>query len=92
MKKLTLFYLENCPYCHNAMRALKELREEKAEYNSVEIQWVEESRQPALAAEYEYYYVPTVYCEGKKLYEAKPLESFAACKENLRSALEIALN
>ena len=92
MKKLTIFHLEDCPYCHNAKQALKELLEEKPAFTSVELAWIEESRQPELAAAFDYYYVPAVFCEGEKLYEAKPFESFAACKENLRSALEIALN
>ena len=87
MRKLQLFYLESCPYCHNAKRALAELSRENPAYRDVEIEWIEESRQSALAAQYDYYYVPTVFMENKKLYEASPGESYEDCKENLRRAL-----
>ena len=88
MKKLTLFYLETCPYCINAKKALKELGEEKAAYAAAEIEWIEESRQPSLAESYDYYYVPTVFLDGEKLYEAHPGESFEACKDELRRCLD----
>ena len=88
MKKLTLFYLEGCPYCDNARRALRELGEEKAAYAAAEIEWIEESRQPSLAQSYDYYYVPTVFLDGEKLYEAHPGESFEACKDELRKCLD----
>lgn len=88
MKKLTLFYLEGCPYCDNARRALRELGEEKAAYAAAEVEWIEESRQPSLAASYDYYYVPTVFLGQEKLYEAHPGESFEACREELRKCLD----
>ncbi len=92
MQKLTLFYLETCPYCHNARRALAELVKEDARYAQVPIDWVEESRQPELAGRYDYYYVPSVFAGEKKLYEAAPGESFAACKGHLKAALDTALD
>ena len=88
MKKLTLFYLESCPYCDNARKALRELGEEKAEYAAAEIEWIEESRRPSLAQSYDYYYVPTVFLDREKLYEAHPGESFEACKDELRRCLD----
>ncbi len=91
MKDLTLFYLEGCPYCRNARRALEELEAENPAYAAVPIDWVEESQQPGLAGRYDYYYVPTVYAGARKLYEARPGESFAQCKASLRSALDFAL-
>lgn len=91
MKKLTLFYLVGCPYCDNARRALKELRAEKAEYAAVEVEWIEESHQPSLAEAYDYYYVPTVFLDREKLYEAHPGESFDVCKEELRKCLDKSL-
>lgn len=88
---LTLFYLEHCPYCKNAKRALAELSDENPAYGQVEIDWIEESRKPEIAAQYDYYYVPTVFFGKQKLYEAKPGETFADCKENLRAALDTVL-
>lgn len=92
MKELILFYLEDCPYCHNARRALKDLEQENPCFATVPIQWVEESRRPDLAEQYDYYYVPTVFCDGKKLYEAHPGESYEDCRQNLQAALETVLN
>ena len=89
MKKAKLFYLENCPYCHNARRALKELIAGNPAYGEVEIEWIEESRQPELAETFDYYYVPSVYTDdGKKLYEASPSESYEDCRENMKAALD----
>lgn len=92
MKKLTLFYLENCPYCINARRALAELVQEEPAYGQVPVEWIEESRQPQLAERYDYYYVPTIYDGEEKLYEANPTESYADCKKNVRAALDAVLN
>ena len=91
MKKLTLFYLEHCPYCHNAEKALKELIEENPEYGKIEVERIEESRQSQLAAQYDYYYVPTVFDGDKKLCEAHPSEDYAACKKNMKAVLDAAL-
>lgn len=91
MKKITLFYLEDCPYCHNAKRALEELKKENPVYSEVEIDWIEESKHPEMAGKYDYYYVPTIYAGDKKLYEAKPLESYASCKENVKASLDAVL-
>lgn len=91
MKNITLFYLEDCPYCHYAKRALKELIEEKQEYGEIQIDWVEESRQPKIAEQYDYYYVPTIFYGNEKLYEAHPSEKYEDCKKNVKSALDTVL-
>lgn len=91
MRKLTIFHLEHCPYCHNAKRALQELLQENPAYGAIELEWIEESRQAELANSFDYYYVPTVYAGRDKLYEARPGESYADCKANLRRALDAAL-
>ena len=91
MDKLTLFYLEDCPYCRNARKAMAELTGENAAYAAVPVDWIEESRRPEVAERYDYYYVPAVFAGEKKLYEAHPGESFDACKRNLASALDAAL-
>lgn len=91
MKKITLFYLSDCPYCRNAKRALEELKKENPAYGKITIDWIEESEQPELAEKYDYYYVPTMYVEGRKLYEAKPSESYEMCKENVKAVLDAVL-
>ncbi len=91
MKKLTMFYLENCPYCRNAKAALAALRELDPAYAEVEIEMIEESRQPELADQYDYYSVPTIYEGDRKLYEAKLFDSYDVIKDNLQAALDLAL-
>lgn len=91
MKKITLFYLEDCPYCHFAKRAFKELIEEEPAYGEIQVDWVEESRQPEIAAQYDYYYVPTIFYGKERLYEAHPSEKYGDCKKNVKSALDLVL-
>ena len=91
MRKLTMFYLENCPYCRNARAALDALRKLDPAYEAVEIDMIEESRQPELAAQYDYYSVPTIYAGDRKLYEAKLFDSYDVIKDNLKAALDAAL-
>jgi len=91
MEKITIFHLDHCPYCRNGRRALEELQGEDEAYRSLEIEWVEESRYPQRAAEYDYYYVPTVFAGQTKLYEAQPGESYEQCRARLKAALDTAL-
>ncbi len=91
MEKLTLFYLESCPYCRNALTALAALRREEPRYAAVGIDLIEESRQPEVAERYDYYRVPTIYAGDKKLYEAKVFDSYDVIKSNLQAALESVL-
>ena len=88
MKKILLFHLDDCPYCHYARRALKELVQENAAYGTVEVEWIEERRHPEIAAKYDYYYVPTIFFEGVKLYEASPSEGYSEVKAQIRAALD----
>lgn len=91
MKSIILFYLEHCPYCHYAKKALEELAKEDPVYGEIDVQWIEESRQPRIAAQYDYHYVPTIFAGREKLYEASPSEDYAACKANVKRALDAVL-
>ena len=71
MKKFTLFYLEDCPYCHYARRAMKELISEDKKY-AADIEWVEESRRPEIAAKFDYYYVPPFFAVRKSCMKRAP--------------------
>ena len=68
MKRITLFYLGNCPFCKKARAAIDELKKQDR-YKDIEIEMIEESKQPEVADKYDYYYVPTFYLDGRKVHE-----------------------
>ena len=90
MQKLTLFYLESCPYCRNALAALDAIRKANPDYAAVEIDMIEESRQPEIAERYDYYRVPTIFAGDKKIYEAKVFDSYDVIEKNVQAALDAA--
>lgn len=91
MKKITLFYLADCPYCHYAKRALTEITEESPIYNEIQVDWIEEGQNPEISEKYDYYYVPTIFYGKEKLYEAHPSEDYLACKKKVKAALDAVL-
>lgn len=91
MHGVTMFYLESCPYCAQATQAIRELREENMDYRSVRLRYVEESRFPDVAAKFDYFYVPAMFIDGECIYEAKPGESYEACKANVKRVFDRAL-
>ena len=86
MKKLRIFYLEGCPYCAMARRAVRELDGEP-EAAGAEIEWIDERAEAELAEAYDYYYVPSVFDGDRKLYEARPSHSYGDVLAGIRSAL-----
>lgn len=91
MKKVIAFYIEGCPYCKQAREALKELSQEKPEYSQVNIEWVDENKNPDISAKYDYYHVPSMFVDGVKVYEARRGEKYEECRENVKRVLEEAL-
>lgn len=88
MKKITLIKMEGCPYCAAAYRAIDEL---KKGYPSVELEVIDENTQPKLAERFtDYYYVPSMYVDGKKIYEAHPGERYEECLANVKKVFEAA--
>ena len=69
MKRIQLFYLKNCPFCKKAFRYIEEAKAAHPELQSLQIERIEESEEPALADQYDYYYVPTFYIDGVKVHE-----------------------
>lgn len=92
MREIELFYLTNCPYCIKAKKAIDELLEENPAFAALPIRWIEESEEPELAESRDYYFVPTLFCEGDKLYEASPADGYGEIKENIRSAFAVVLD
>ena len=92
MKKLTVFYLEGCPYCRNAVKAVKELRDETPGFATLEFDWIEERKNAGIAERYDYYNVPCVFYGDRKLYECKPGDDFYTIKRQLKKAVETVVN
>jgi len=69
MKKITMFVMEACPYCKMALRFMDALFAENADYKSLDIQIIDELAEPKIAAQSDYYYVPTYYVGDKKMHE-----------------------
>jgi glutaredoxin len=86
--KLTAFILPRCPYCLQARELIGELRAERPELSSVEIEFVDEAQQPLLAERYDYYRVPSFFLGEEKLYEASPLWSRAEAKRRLSAMFD----
>ena len=68
MREIRLFYLKDCPFCKKALAYMEKLKEQEA-YRSIEVELIEESEQPELSDQYDYYYVPTFYLDGEKVHE-----------------------
>ena len=86
--KLTAFILPRCPYCLQARELIAELCAERPEFSSVEIEFIDEAKNAALAESYDYYRVPSFFLGTEKLYEASPLRSRAEAKARLEKMLE----
>lgn len=91
MQEITMFYLDDCGYCHKAHRALEELYEKNPEYRKIPITKIEESRQPDVADRYDYWAVPTFFVGDRKVFEAHIGMSYEAIYEKVREALDQAL-
>lgn len=89
MKDVKIFYFPTCPYCIKAKRAVEELKEENPAYRAITINWVNEHKDVALAEQYDYYYVPSVFYGEEKLYEASPSHSYEDIRENIRRAFDV---
>ena len=91
MKALTMFYLDDCGYCAKARRALEELYAEKPEYREIPIHMIEESMEPELADQYDYYAVPSFFDGKKKLFEAHLFMSYENIRDEIRRVLDYAM-
>lgn len=91
MKQITLIKMTGCPYCAAAFKAIDELKAANSVYAAATIEVVDENLQPERAGKFtDYYYVPTMYVDGKKIYEAHPGESYDECFANVRKVFEAA--
>ena len=86
MKKVMYFYQPFCPFCVAASNYLSELIAENPAYGKIEIERIDETREWARADRYDYWYVPTLYVDGRKLHEGALTK--AKLKEVLNAAME----
>ena len=80
MTPLTIYILEKCPYCIQAIKYLQQLGQE-APFQHITIEYIDEQKQPELANAQDYYYVPSFYVDNNKLYEG------AITKDQMRAVL-----
>lgn len=86
-KKILAFFIEGCPYCRQARESVNEL---SANYPGVNIEWVDENKHPEIANNYDYYHVPSMFVDNKKIYESHKGESKQECFENVKKVFEAA--
>ena len=91
MKKLTMIVMQGCPYCAAARRAIKELKAEQAAYAPLTVEEIEDGSATAQAYGKDYYYVPSVFIEGEKCFEAQPGQSDESIKKAVARAFDRAL-
>ena len=65
-----MFILPGCPHCKLALRYQEELLQEHPEWQTIPLRIVGREQGAAFADEHDYYYVPTCYVDGQKVFEA----------------------
>ncbi len=83
--------MKGCPYCRTADIVIEELRNERIEYNNIKIIRHEDLSPEAQKYGKNYYYVPSMFVDGKKIYEAHPGETIDECRTMVRKTFEAAL-
>ena len=92
MSEIEIFYLPGCPYCKNARRAVEELVEEDAAYARIPLRWINEQEERVLADSRDYYYVPTFFHRGEKLYECSPRHGYEDIKSHIKTVFDMVLS
>lgn len=85
MKPVFMFITDWCPYCKKAFSIMEDLKSENPEFAAIEVRVIDEEREPEIAKNHDYYYVPTYYVDGVKLHEGVPT------KDIIRTVFEEAL-
>lgn len=86
MKELKLFVMAGCPHCKRAEEMITNLCTSHPEYKKVPIVKIDETKEPELAAKYDYYLVPTFFVGEEKIAEGVPTE------EGVEKAFKTAYN
>ena len=83
-KMITIVYMQGCPYCRMARKAVEELGAEGS------VTWVDENAEPAKIKDLDYYYVPSIFDGTKKLFEAHPGDDYEKIRDAVQAALDLA--
>ena len=94
MKKITLLKMQGCPYCAQAFAAIKEVKAVYPEFADVEVEIIDKHEQRDLAEKFadKYVYVPSMFIDDKKIYEATPGESYGECLINVKKVFRAAIS
>ncbi|MEF9863831.1 MAG: thioredoxin family protein [Christensenellaceae bacterium] len=71
-KKIKMFMMSTCPYCKQAFCMMEELKQKYSAYQEIEMEVIDENKEPAKTDGYEYWYVPTFFVDDKKIHEGVP--------------------
>lgn len=72
MKEIKMFFMETCPHCRRAFELMDEIYSENPEYGKIPVKKIDETKESAYAATFDYYYVPTFYAGDEKIHEGIP--------------------
>lgn len=73
-KPVKMMILDTCPHCRRAFVLMDELKDRHPEYAAVDIEVIEETKEPEKTDGYDYYYVPTFFVGEVKVHEGIPTE------------------
>lgn len=71
-KPVKMMMLDTCPYCKKAFQMMDELKTLHPEYKNVDIDVIEENKEPERTEGYDYWYVPTFFVGSEKVLEGVP--------------------
>ena len=91
MKKLTMFYLKECPYCQKTFSYIDELKDDNEEYEAIEIDMIEEEEHPEIIGNYNYQAVPCFYFGNDKAFEAYFMIPDSELREGVKKVLDEAI-
>ena len=91
MKKILFFYLDGCPYCQMAKKAVDEIYSENPEFKNFPVSRINEhEKETSGLKKILHYYVPAFYVDEAKIYEANPGDNYEKIKSEVRRVFEIA--
>ena len=93
MKKIVMLKMEGCPYCAQAFAAIKEIKAENPDFAAIDVEVIDKHKQRDLEKNFadKYYYVPSMFIDGEKIYEAHPGESYGECLISVKKVFRAAM-